>query len=238
MSTRYARMPAPEPAILRLEALSPLDGEARDLLNDAVARARTLKPRSEIIVEGEQIKEPMLILDGWAARVRHLADGRRQILGFLLPGDLIGLCDQHRPVAASTVVAITPVEVCAAPDAEVSPRLARAFAISRALEDAHLLAQITRLGRMNAHERLADLLLELLERLQLAGKASGGSYTLPVTQEGLADALGLTSVHVNRTLQTMRRDDEIVLKGGSLTVVNPPLLTARIGRNPTRVSEG
>lgn len=228
----------PEPAILRLGALADLDADASRVLADAAARSRMVKPRHEIIVEGEDVKEPLLILDGWAARIRHLSDGRRQILGFLLPGDLIGLCDQHRPIAASTIAAITPMSICAAPAVELSPALRRAYAVSRALEHAYMLAQITRLGRMNAHERLADLLLELLERLKLAGRASGGNFALPVTQEGIADALGLTSVHVNRTLQTMRRDDEIVLKSGSLTVVNPALLADRIGRNPTRVSRG
>ena len=216
-----ATEPQETAAVIRLEALSPLDADARAALASAVQRPRTHRARREMIAEGQDIAETLLVLSGWAARVRLLEDGRRQILAFLLPGDLIGYCDQERPVASSSVIAVTEVDVCTAPDASVSPALARAYRQSRAREQAHLFSQITRLGRLNAHERIADFLLELLERLELAGLAAHGRYVMPLTQELMADALGLTSVHVNRTLQALRREGSLNWKGRELILPDP-----------------
>jgi len=224
------------PAMRRLFALNPaLDEAAVAALRVAMTRTRTVRPHRELMTEGRDIVEMLLVLDGWAARVRQLADGRRQIMNFILPGDLIGLCDYDYPVASSTIVAITAVTVCAAPDRSVSPSLERAYAISRATDEAHLMAQITRLGRLNAHERIADLLLELLERLSVVGLAAGGCFQMPLTQEVVADALGLTSVHVNRMLQLARRAGELVWSGRDLMLTAPDELSGAIGRNAVQV---
>lgn len=226
------------PAVRRLDALSPLDADALDALALATERARTVQQRRELLTEGAEIAETLLVLDGWGARVRHLPDGRRQIMNFVLPGDLIGLCDQDRPVASSTVTALTPMLVCPAPPRGTARALDRAYAMSRALEEAHLLAQITRLGRMSAHERIADLTLELNERLEMAGLAEGGRFTIPLTQEVLADALGLTPVHVNRMLQQARRARELSWTGRELRLHDPQALREQVGRPPVRVTAG
>lgn len=229
-------IPLVEPAVARLAALAPLDAAAKSALAAAVRKWRNVPARRELLIEGREIAEPLLMVKGWAARIRELADGRRQILSFLLPGDVIGLCDHERPLANSTVATITEVGVCTAPKRGISPALDEAYSLSHAFEEAYLIAQITRLGQLNAYERLADLLLELLERLEIAGLASGGTFTLPMTQEMLADALGLTPVHMNRTIQAMRRDNSIILKNRSLTIVDPDLLNRQMGRIPIHVS--
>ena len=226
----------PGAAVRRLNTLVPLDDDATFALTDALTTARPIKPRRELIGEGHEIVEPMLILSGWAARVRFLADGRRQFLSFLLPGDVVGLGQQTRPVATATVIALTPVEVCSAPPRERSPALAEAYALSRALDEAYLLANITRLGRLNAQERIGDLFLELLERLRMAGLENGNSFALPLTQEMIADALGLTSVHVNRMIQLFRREGDLTWKTGRLTLTDPAALARKINRQPVRVS--
>jgi CRP-like cAMP-binding protein len=195
-----------------------------------------IRPRREIIAEGSEIAETKLIVSGWAARVRHLPDGRRQFLSMILPGDLIGHCRQPNPLAVSTVITITRVALCAAPSAAELPTLARAYAMSGALEEAYLLSHITRVGRLHAQERIADLMLELLERLQLAGLAPDGSFDFPMTQEVVSDALGLTSVHVNRMVQAMRREGDIIWKSGRLKIANPARLARSTGRAATRVS--
>ena len=223
-------------AIVRLAALSPLDAEAATALEAAVNRPRTYRARREILTEGQEIGETLLILNGWAARVRLLEDGRRQIMNFLLPGDLIGFCDHDHALASSTVSAVTEVDTGVAPSPRLSPSLAQVYARSRAREEAYLLAQITRLGRLNAQERIADLLLELLERLELAGLAVHGNFTMPLTQEVIADALGLTSVHVNRTLQALRREGSVEWRGREVTIPNPAALARSIGRSAIRVA--
>jgi CRP-like cAMP-binding protein len=222
-------------AIRRLGALYPLEPKDRTTLHNAIATARTVPVRRELLSERRPIPGPMLIVSGWAARVRILMDGRRQFLSFLLPGDLIGICHHRQPLAVSTVTTLTDVSVCPLP-AGVSPRLDEAYRISEALEDAYLLCQITRLGRLNAEERIGDLLLELHERLTLAGLAQGGSFDVPLTQEMLADATGLTAVHVNRMLQSLRRSNDLVWKGSRVTLPDAKLLARKVCRAPVRVS--
>lgn len=225
-----------QPAVTRLAALAALDRVSLARLEVAVESAHLLKPREELLSEGSAVGEPQLIVSGWAARVRVLSDGRRQFLSFLLPGDLVGLCSQPRPLAVSTVAALTPLSVCIAPTADPGSPLADAYAASRALDEAYLLAQITRLGRLNAQERIGDLLLELYERLSLAGLAAHGAFELPMTQETLADALGLTPVHTNRMLQQARREGDLRLNSGRATLGDVAALTRKLGRTATRVS--
>jgi CRP-like cAMP-binding protein len=223
-------MPIEHAALCRLNALAPLDDAAISAIRHAAARARSVPAEHELLVEGEEIAHPLLILRGWAARVRIFPSGRRQILSLLLPGDLIGHCGQSEPCAVSTVIALTDLAVAIAPRSSVSTALHEAYAISAAVEEAYLLAHIARLGRLSAHERICDLLLELLERLQLAGLADETGFDLPLTQEKLADMLGLTAVHVNRMLQLARKQGELSLKSGRLTLNAPAALADRIGR--------
>ena len=236
MSAAPDRRPAPPPALTRFAALAPLTDEDRAALTAAIAMSRRLPSRCEIIREGREIAEPRLIVSGWAARVRLIADGRRQFLGFLLPGDLIGLCRQPAPLAVSTVIALTEVSHCPIPPACDWPRLAQAYAMSEALGEAYLLAHIVRLGRLNAQERIGDLLLELHERLALADQADTDGFDLPLTQEILADALGLTSVHVNRMLQVLRREGDVIWKGRRLMLPDRAVLSRKVDRTPVRVS--
>jgi CRP-like cAMP-binding protein len=222
-------------ATRRLSALVPLEESALLALQAAARRGRLVEPRTELQREGAPVRERLLILRGWAARTRVLEDGRRQIMSFLLPGDLIGNCHHESPLAVAAAVSLTHVEACPAPEGVAG--LGEAYLLSSALEEAYLLAQITRLGRLNAEERLVDLLLELLERMQLCGLASNNGFDFPLTQEMIADMTGLTAVHVNRMLQLLRRQGDITLKAGHLAFENPAGLADRVGRSPVIVSE-
>lgn len=223
-------------AIMQLESLSALDADALDALKASLSRIQRIETRGELFSEGRPIGGPWLILEGWTARVRQLSDGRRQLVSFGLPGDLIGYCQFEDAIASSTVVALNPVHVCPLPDAAGSPTLARAYAISRALDEAYLMAQVTRIGRLNVHERIVDLLLELYERLSAAGLARDGRFRIPLTQETLSDALGLTPVHLNRTLQQARRAGELTWTGRDVILHDPTALAFSVGHVPARVS--
>lgn len=220
----------------RLNALAQLDEAATFAILNSVSSARHFGPHHQLLIEGHKIACPLLIIEGWAARVRVFADGRRQLLSLLLPGDLIGFCGHSRPRASSTVISLTDLTACIAPDPSVSPTLREAYSISSALEEAYLLAQIARLGRLSAHERICDLFLELHERLQLLGVADHDSFKFPLTQEKMADLLGLTSVHVNRMLQLARKAGELHLGAGRLTLNDPEMLAQKLGRPKTRVT--
>lgn len=230
---------APEsmpPALVRLAGLAPLGAADMRAVAAAAAVPTASRVRGELVREGEEVAQSRLLLSGWAARVRILADGRRQFLSFLLPGDLIGSCRHPRPLAVASVTALTDVTWCWAPDADALPGLAGAYAVSHAMDEAHLLGHVARLGRLSAQERIADLMLELHDRLNAAGLALRGGFHMPLTQEVLADALGLTSVHVNRMLQLMRRDGDLQWRQGRLTLPDPVALARKVGRQPVRVT--
>lgn len=225
------------PALRRLAAIVELGGSDELALRNAVARERSIKPRFELLQEGKPIRERLLVLTGWAARVRILLDGRRQIISFILPGEMIGNCSHANPLASSTVAALTPLTVCALPDAARSSTLSEAYALSAATEEAYHLAQIVRLGRMTASERVEDLLLELMERLETTGLVCSGQYAMPITQETLADALGLTSVHVNRTLQKSKQAKRLRWARGTMEIAAVDEMRRTVGRVPVRVSQ-
>lgn len=239
MSISLARSARPiPPARHRLSRLAPLDNAAIAALNEAIGRPQLFRPRRDLMVEGRDIAGPHLILSGWAARVRILLDGRRQFLNFLLPGDIVGLYHHQRPVAPTSIITLTEVTTCVPPDLGALPALDEAYAISHALDEAYLLAQIARLGRMNAMERIGDLMLELHERLELSELTHGRSFDLPITQETLADALGLTAVHVNRMLQAARRGGDLIWSSRSMTIPDPHALARKVGRASIRVTAG
>jgi CRP-like cAMP-binding protein len=225
------------PVARRLSSLATLSPGDLAAIEAAERAAMPVRIRRDLVVEKRPITESKLIVSGWAARVRVLYDGRRQFLSFLLPGDLVGHCAQSDPVAVCSVVALTDMLVTRAPDSDGSPGLTEAYAVSRALDEAYLLAQIVRLGRYNALERIADLILELEERLSCARLTTGGRFRFPLTQETLADALGLTSVHTNRMLQSLRRTGDLILRGGEIYLPDLAALRARVGRLPVVVRQ-
>jgi CRP-like cAMP-binding protein len=137
------------------------------------------------------------------------------------------------PLALSHVVALTPMRTVDAPEIAVAwrdrervPGLAAAFDLAAAEDEFFMMAQVVRLGRQTAYERIANWFMELEYRLSSRGLSTNGSFPLPVTQETLADAVGLSVVHVNRTLQQMRKEGRIELTRGRLSLLDPDALRA------------
>ncbi|UYY57513.1 Crp/Fnr family transcriptional regulator [Sphingomonas sp. S2-65] len=222
-------------AVTRFSALARLTEGERDALADR-ERKRRAPAHREIQSVGKPAGEPLILLSGWACRTRTFFDGRRQILSMLLPGDLIGHAFRENAVAVTTVVALTEGVVMPAPAPAEGSGLAQAYAAAAALEEVYLYRQIARLGRLSAYERLADWLLETRDRLAMAGLASGDSFPMPLTQEALADLLGLTSVHINRTLQSMRRDGALDLRGGTACLSEPRQLADLVDYRPATIN--
>lgn len=192
---------------------------------EAQRHAQSQLPAGAIIrTEGEGSDQLQTLFAGWGFRFKTLPDGRRQILNFLLPGDLIGLQADLLAVAAHGVEALTPVILCEFRRETVwalyrdHPALAYDVtflaAHSERLGDDILLS----VGRRDAVERLAALLVQLYRRASSAGLENDGSIAFPPTQAHLADALGLSTVHVNRVLQRLRRDGLVRLEAGRLAI--------------------
>ncbi|WP_347302984.1 Crp/Fnr family transcriptional regulator [Croceibacterium sp. TMG7-5b_MA50] len=222
---------APEiPAIQRLAALAPLDEAALDLLRTAARQQRAVVARREILTEGQAIGPHLLLLSGWAARVRVLEDGRRQILAFILPGDFL---TPERDIAPATVVAVNDLTLAPAPDVTNIPCLEEAYRSARLQEECRMLAHITRIGQMSAQERIVDLLLEFHDRMAQAGLIRRNRFPVPLTQDVLADAVGLTSIHVNRTLMSLRRRGDLEWRAREMTLPNLARLRAMVGQENT-----
>jgi CRP-like cAMP-binding protein len=222
--------------VARLSALAPLNGSELEALEMATRSRRNVSAHHDLIEEGSPVAEPAILLSGWVGRSRIFPDGRRQILSLLVPGDLIGVCRQRNPIAATGMVALTPVVLCPAPSPEPGSGLAEAYAQSGAIEEFHLFRQIARLGRLSAYERMTDLLLELCTRLSAVNLGAPDQFPMPLTQEVLADLLGLTSVHVNRTLQTLRREGLLELRSGVARLKDAERLGELVDYRPARVS--
>lgn len=185
-----------------------------------------LRQHQHLTRGGERPEHLFQILHGWAGRYRLLSDGRRQITGLYLPGDLCDPCWLDGGRAVQSVVALTPIQASRASRREMETQTAIDAGLMKFLwHQAKFTQQIqaewlVNLGRKNAIERLSHLLCELYTRLSLAGATDGANCEMPLTQLDLADLAGLTPVHVNRTLQEMRAMRLIELQSRRLTILD------------------
>lgn len=226
-----------QPHFIRLKNLALLTPADITSLLTAGKQASNFAARRDIIRMGTAIAGPKLLTWGWAAQVRDFRDGRRQILHLLLPGDMIAVSQKPGAYAATTVIALTDASVAPAPKAESDySGLKQAYANSAEIERLCHLRQIARIGRLDAFERVADLFLELVERFRLAGLSASDTFELPLTQEMLGDCLGLTAVHVNRTLQQMRRERVIDEGRRTITLVEAARLRSLVDYQPLTAS--
>lgn len=214
--------------IRKLGHFGPLPGDDLRLLGAATARRIVDHAAGEEIVsEGERPQAVTLCLEGWACRSKSFADGRRQIVGLLLPGDLFDLDVRLLPAHDHAVVALTPVVVAelAAEDlqriAEDHPQLARALRRDALIQAAIQREWIVNVGRRSAPERIAHLLCELFHRLAAVGLTDGRACELPLTQTEIADATALSVVHVNRVLQQLRSAGLLRLHGKQMELPDP-----------------
>jgi CRP-like cAMP-binding protein len=213
---------------VRFGKLANLSSQELSLLRLIEGRAKhSFREDTRLLAEGAEIRAPHFIVSGWACRYRELSDGRRQLMGILLPGDAFGLCARARPLALTTIVSLTPMKTVEAVELTVAwrdharvPGLAEALDVSAAEDEYYLLCHAVRLGRQTAYERISHLFCELEHRLSTRGLSAGGVLQMPITQDTLADAVGLSVVHVNRTLQQMRREGRIELARGKLSILD------------------
>lgn len=204
----------------------------------ATVNRRQVRARQELIREGENPRYVNLVLEGWAVRHKMLEDGRRQIIAFLIPGDL---CDLNVFILREmdhSIGALTPLTVAQLPCeifediTETHPRITQAL-----LWDTLVTAAIQRewtinLGQRTAFERIAHLICEMVLRIRAIGECHDFTCEFPVTQNDLAEATGMTSVHVNRTIQELRARGLVVWKGRQLHVPDIDALRRAAMFNP------
>ena len=192
-----------------------------------------LRAGAAIIREGQRDGRLATLFSGWAFRYQTLRDGRRQILNFLLPGDFIGLQQKMTDESPHGVEAITEVVLCTFPRDAVwrlhqsLPRLGFDITWLAAHEESIVDENLVSVGRRTAAERIAMLLIRLYKRalaLQPATAAAGGAVLFPVTQRHIADALGLSLVHTNKTLRRLQRLGLYRIVDGHLVLLDPGAL--------------
>ena len=167
---------------------------------------------TDVVSEGEPHVRGHVILEGWAASYKTLPDGRRQILSFLMPGDIVGMFAPVAAICTQGVVALNDLEVATFEPEQVitvshrSPRLGVSLAWAAVCEHEMLAEHLVNVGRRSAAERVAHLFLELWARQRVRGLSDGKRFSVPLTQTIIADTLGLSVVHVNRTLRQLSKD--------------------------------
>ncbi len=214
------------PLLRKLANFTELSEEEIKAVEDSCMDVREVGAREDVISQGDRTGGVKLLLEGFACRYKTLEDGRRQIVAYFVPGDLCDLRVFILKRMDHSIGAIPPSKVATlAPDNVLKlmhnyPALTRALWWSTLVEEAIAREWIVNVGQRNALERMAHLFCELLYRFRAVGLNQGLSCTLPLTQVELAETLGLSSVHVNRTLQELRRQKLITLDGGTLTIQN------------------
>jgi CRP-like cAMP-binding protein len=202
-------------------------------------------PRADIIREDEVGGPVYTLFEGWAMRYHRLPRGGRQILDLVLPGDMIGLASAVLGTVRHSVQAITPVSLCVLESRRISelfgscPGLALNILQTRVEEEQRGDVRLSLLGRSTAEQRIGYLMLETFDRLRQRGMVNGGSTCpFPLQRRDLADAAGLSRVHVARTLESLRERRLVEIQDGVLVLFNREKLADLAGYVPIRVAIG
>jgi len=222
------------PLTRRLRTFCELDAEQIEAIDCLHSKAERYDAGRTVVFEGSTVTRALAVAEGWLALSRLLPDGRRQILGFLLPGDVVHWCHHPRPLALWNIDCLTAAKLVGVPPRSEwgSPRLAEALDVACAVSDSYVYTGIARLGRQSAYERIALLLLELYDRLAEVGRASMNSFHMPLSQQVLAEALGLSIVHVNRILMQLARDGRLERRHRTITIPDRDGLAALVHYAP------
>ena len=215
------------PLTMKLEQFTRFAQAERERLNELLTYPTQTWARGQIIIdEGQKVDDIHLVLTGFAAREKILADGSRQLMAFLIPGDL---CDIEVFVLRAmdhNITALADTTCVLIPAKDMEDLLTEGSTLTKALwwstmtDSAIMREWIVDHGSRDARERMAHLFYEMLIRFRIVGETTDDSFPFPLTQEDLADATGITPVHVNRTLQDLRAEGLIDLKAKVLTVLD------------------
>lgn len=214
------------PFARKLEGFVTLSEADRDVLHRIAAAARDVPARTNLAREGEPHSEIILVTEGIGCRFKQRANGARQITAYLVPGDTCDLDITLLNRLDHTIATLSPCKVARISTlvlreiTEDHPVIARAMRIAALIDEATLREWLVNIGCRSALERIAHLFCELLVRMRAVGLATEDSCDLPMTQHELADTTGMTTVHVNRSLQELRRRGLIELKGKTLRILD------------------
>ncbi len=189
-------------------------------------RRRTFAAGRDLVHQGQSGHAAYILADGWVCSYKMMPDGSRQIVDFQIPGDFLGLRSVLLHTSDHSIEPITEIQVSEVLAGDLldafarTPRLATAVLWAASRDEAMVVEHLVGLGRRDAHQRVAHFLLELGARLALVGLGSKAGYACPLTQYLLADALGLSAIHVNRVLRKLREDGLLTFRDGRVSFDN------------------
>jgi CRP-like cAMP-binding protein len=219
----------------KLSAFMPLTSDELRILADLEARPLAIERGTEITEEGQTGQKAYVLQDGWAQTFKDMPDGSRQIIGFPISGDCVGMRSMLLWKADHSFSAVTDVTVSAVPGRQIMqllndfPRLGSAFLWSASRDEAMVVEHLVNIGRRNPLERTAHFFMELAERLVLVGLATATEFKCPLNQYVLADALGMSAIHVNRVLRELRELELLTVKTGTVFIHDLPRLQKLAG---------
>ncbi|RZL73350.1 MAG: Crp/Fnr family transcriptional regulator [Sphingomonas sp.] len=209
-----------------------LSNEEKQVLEDSIESVRQIAARKQIVRAGDLIEASTLLLEGFVCRYMDDRAGQRQLVAVHVPGDFIDLHAFPMKRLDHDIATLGPVKVACFEHrtlqtiTERYPHLTQKLWFSTLLDAAMHREWIFRLGRLGAEGRVAHLFCELNARLEMVGMAAEGRYMLPMTQPDLAEASGLTGVHVNRVLRALREKNLLTFKAGEVNILDRKALAA------------
>ena len=209
---------------LRGRRRSKLTDDDCEAIEQAVERLEVLPARKTISRRGDPMHYSTLLVDGYLCRYMDARDGYRQLLSYHVPGDFVDLHGYPTKYIDHDVGSITAATIALVPHERIDaimaerPRLAYWLWFSTVLDAALHREWVFRIGRLDAIGRLSHFLCETYCRMSAVGRAHDGTYDLPLTQQDLGEAVGLTSVHVNRVLRRLREDGLATVARGRVQI--------------------
>jgi CRP-like cAMP-binding protein len=216
--------PEYNPLIRKLDSIFTLTDDERKALQNLPMQVVVIKEGQDIVRAGDSPSRSCLLLSGFACVYKLTGDGKRQIVSFSIPGDVPDLQSLHLEVLDNSLSTLTPCRVGfitheALRDlCERYPRITSAFWRETLIDAAIFREWVINVGQREAYSRMAHVFCELIVRLRAVGLVEDHACTLPITQGEFADAIGVTTVHVNRVLQEMRAEGLIELRGDRLNI--------------------
>ena len=229
----FSKQWALENFVQRLSSLSPLSQDDANALMSLPFEPVRLRANVDIVPPGQQFEHACLVVTGLVGRFVQLRDGRRQFTAFHMPGDIADIHRVATPAAGSSLQTISTTTIVRIPAkmlkaiALASPTITHAFFAYAAVDAAVLAQWAVNVGRRDAQSRMAHFLCELGVRSEQSGLGSREEFILDASQGQIGDALGLTAVHVNRTLKSLKQSEAVAIDGRIVRILNWPLLAAR-----------
>ncbi|MCA6124551.1 Crp/Fnr family transcriptional regulator [Bradyrhizobium sp. WSM 1704] len=218
-------------ALLRKITVSnKLDGKDVEAIRNLSIERRMTGPREIVVHDGERPTQCCLVVEGFMFRAKTTFDGQRQILSLHVPGEIPDLQSLHLRIMDHDLVTLTSCTLGFIPHEALKrlnsarPNVAAALWRETLIDAAIFREWIVNVGRRTGLARMAHLLSELRRRLEVIGRASDGAFRLPITQAELADCLAMSTVHVNRVLQELRREGLIEVERSAFHLLNQPKL--------------